>query len=1071
MKSYFTRNAEMRCHAHQTFKIPFLRKQFYLLLLSLTALSFEVSAQIKVTGTVKDDTGIALQGVTVNVKGTGIGISTDAAGKYSLTCPDAQGVLVFTYIGFTRIETPLNGRTVVNVDMVPDNKALNEVVVTGYSSQKKKDITGSVAVVEMKALKSIPAGSALQALQGQAAGVNVIGTGVPGAASKVLIRGISTFGSTQPLVLVDGVQTDLNNVSADDIESMQVLKDAGAAAIYGVRGANGVIIVTTKKGKTGAPTLTYDAYYGTTYPFSGNPLNQLNSTDFARLTKQAFPGTKLFANGLPDYVYGGPGGTGIGMAGDPAVDPAKYNLDPANSANNYLIQQVNKTGTDWYHAMFKQAPMTNHNITVSGGTDKSNYLFSLGYLNQQGSVIETYLKRYSARINTSFKLKDNIRIGENAYVFYKQNPGFSNQGEFSPMANLYKMMPIVPVYDIKGNYGGTFAGPELGSDANPVATQYRMVNNRANEWNVVGNIYAEVDFLKKFTARTSIGGTINNLYSQNFNFVAYNDKQGYNSPNSYSEGASYNSTTIWTNTLAYKNVFEKHQVDVLAGTEAIRNYGRGVGGGTQRFFSTDFDYLILNNGTANVTNYSNAYVNTLFSLFGRLNYTYDDKYLLGVTVRRDGSSRFGSEKRYGVFPSASVGWRLSQENFMKQIKWINDLKVRGSYGILGSENSVSPENAYSLYGGGYGDAYYDINGTSNSVQQGFYQTRIGNPRTSWEQDIITNVGFDATILNNKFDLSVEYYKKKIKGLLFSQVLPATAGGATPPTVNVGDIQNTGVDITAGFRQQITTDLQFNISANITTYKNMVVDIPGTGYFDAGSQQQLGNMVRNQVGHPVSSFYGYEVVHLFKDDEEVAKAPTQTGAAPGRFRYRDIKADGKIDADDRTFLGSPNPDFTYGVNLGVNYKGFDLSAIFYGSQGNEVINSLKVNTHFFGTYVGGKSNDLLNAWTPENPNATIPKVESANNFSTSGVLNSFFVEDGSYLRLRSLAIGYTLSPTLLRKYGISKLRLYCQTTNLFTITKYSGLDPELGGSSSNFGIDYGNYPNNQKTLLFGVNLSF
>ncbi|CAL1519058.1 TonB-dependent receptor [Chitinophaga sp. MM2321] len=1071
MKSHFTRNAETRCLAHPKIKMSFPGKQWYLLLLAITAFSFGVSAQIKVTGTVKDDAGIALQGVSVSVKGTAIGAGTNEQGQYTIVCPDPQGTLVFTYIGFTREEVLLNGRSVVNVGLLPDNKALNEVVVTGYSAQKKKDITGSVAVVEMKALKSIPAGSAMQALQGQASGVNVVSTGVPGAASKINIRGVSTFGSTNPLVLVDGVQTDLNNVSADDIESMQVLKDAGAAAIYGVRGANGVIIITTKKGKTGAPVLTYDSYFGLQFPFSGDPLNQLNSTDFARLTKQAFPGTKLFANGLSDFVYGGPGGTGTGMTGDPAVDPAKYNLDPANSANNYLIQQVNKTGTDWYHAMFKRAPVTSHNVTVSGGTDKSNYLFSLGYLNQQGSVIETYLKRYSARINTSYKLKENIRIGENAYVFYKQSPGFSNQGEFSPMANLYKMMPIVPVYDIRGNYGGTFAGPELGSDANPVATQYRKKNNRANEWDIVGNVYAEVDFLKNFTARTSFGGTISNLYSQNFNFVAYNDKQGYNSPNSYSEGASYNSSSMWTNTLTYKNTFKKHQVNVLAGSEAIRNYGRGVGGGAQKFFSTEFDYLILNNGTANVTNYSNAYINTLFSLFGRLDYTFDDKYLLGVTVRRDGSSRFGSEKRYGVFPSVSLGWRLSQEGFMKHLDWINDLKIRASYGILGSENSVSPENAYSLYGGSYNNAYYDINGSSNSVQQGFFQTRIGNPRTSWEQDIITNVGFDATVLNNKLDFSVEYYKKTIKGLLFSQDLPATVGGATPPTVNVGDIQNTGFDISVGFRQPITKDLQFTVRANITTYQNTVMDIPGTGYFDAGSQQQLGNMVRNQEGHPVSAFYGYEVMHLFRDDDEVNKAPTQTGAAPGRFRYSDVNGDGKIDAADRTFLGNPNPDFTYGVNLGINYKGFDLSAIFYGSQGNEVVNALKVNTHFFGTYVGGKSKDLLDAWTPENTGATIPKVESANNFSTSGVLNSFFVEDGSYLRLRSLSLGYTLNPAVLQRIRMERLRIYCQATNLFTITKYSGLDPELGGSSASFGIDYGNYPNNQKTVLVGINLSF
>ncbi|MEO6000652.1 MAG: TonB-dependent receptor [Chitinophagaceae bacterium] len=1069
--NFLIKKIDSRCLHQYTGRWLLHRNQFFILLMVFILSSFTSIAQSTITGSVKDERGSNLQGVTVTLKGTSIANSTDAVGKYTLTTTDLNGTLVFSYIGFTMMEVPVNGRRIIDVNMIPGNQSLNEVVVTGYSSQRKKDITGSVAVVDVKALKAVPSGSAMQALQGQASGVNVISSGVPGAASKILIRGVTSFGNTQPLVLIDGIQADLNNLSADDVESIQVLKDAGAAAIYGVRGSNGVIIVTTKKGKSGAPTFSYDGYYGLQLTESGNPLNQLNSQDFARLSKVAFPSSTLFANGLPDFVYAGPGGAGTAMAGDPRVDPAKYNLDPKNSANNYLIQEVNKTGTDWYHAMFKQAPMTNHNITASGGTDRSNYLFSLGYLNQQGSIIESSLKRYSARINTSYKITKNIRVGENAYFFYKKNPGFSNQGEFSPMANLYKMMPIVPVYDIKGNFGGTYAGPELGSDANPVATQYRRYNNRVNNWDINGNVYAEVDFLQHFTIRTSFGGTIDNGYSQNFNFTAYNDKQGYNNPNSYNENASYSGNSIWTNTLTYANVLGKHQINVLAGSEAIRDYGRSLSGGSQGFFSTEFDYLILNNGTSNVTNSSSAYINTLFSQFARLDYAYNDKYLLGATIRRDGSSKFGSEKRYGVFPSFSAGWRLTNENFMKNITWLNDLKLRGSYGILGSDNNVNPANGFTLFGGNFTNAYYDIAGTSNSIQQGFFQTTIGNPQTSWEKNVISNFGVDATLLKNRLNISVEYYQKSINGLLFPQPLPALAGGAAPPTVNIGDIKNTGFDISAGYRQNLKNDLGFSIGANITTYHNTVVDIPGPGYFDAGSQQQLGNLVRNQETHAVSSFFGYEVLGLFRDDADVSKSPAQTGAAPGRFRYKDINGDNKINADDRTFLGSPNPDFTYGVNLGVNYRNIDFSAILYGSQGNEIVNALKVNTHFFGTYVGGKSNDLLNAWTPQNTETSIPKVESASNFSTSGVLNTFFIEDGSYLRLRSLIVGYTFNEAMLKKFRMNRLRIYFQAANLFTITKYSGLDPELGGGSSSFGIDYGNYPNNQKNLLVGLNFSF
>ncbi|HTF29829.1 MAG TPA: SusC/RagA family TonB-linked outer membrane protein, partial [Flavitalea sp.] len=641
----------------------------------------------------------------------------------------------------------------------------------------------------------------------------------------------------------------------------------------------------------------------------------------------------------------------------------------------------------------------------------------------------------------------------------------------NPISWTYREMPIIPVYDIQGNYGGTFAGPELGASSNAVAVQQNTRNNKFNSWNVVGNVFAEVNFLRHFTARTSFGGAIENTYNTNFIYTAYNNTEGNNNPNAFNENASYTNSTTWTNTINYTNRFGKHDLKVIAGSEAIRNYGRALTAGRQGFFSTDPDYLILDNGTTHVSNSSTAYINTLFSLFSRLDYSYDDKYLVAFTVRRDGSSKFGSEKRNGIFPSASLGWRVSEEGFMKNLDWINDLKIRGSYGVLGSQNNVSPENAYSLYGGSYDNAYYDLGGTTNTIQQGFFQTNIGNASTSWEQDIISNIGFDATMLNNKVDFSVEYYRKSIKGLLFSKLLPATVGDATPPTVNIGDIRNTGFDISAGYRGSINNNLRFTIGTNITTYKNLVMEIPGAGYFDAAPTQVLGNVVRNQEDHPVSSFFGYDVIGLFKDDAEVSKSPTQTDAAPGRFKYRDVNGDGKISPDDRTFIGNPNPDFTYGLNVGLSYKDFDISAIFYGSQGNEVHNQILNYTNFFSTYNGGKSNVLLNAWTPDNTNTTVPKIEAQGSFSSSGTANSYYIEDGSYLRLRSLIFGYSFNSRLLQRTGINKFRLYCQAANLFTITKYSGLDPELSGTSSAFGVDFANYPNNEKSFLMGLNVSF
>jgi TonB-linked SusC/RagA family outer membrane protein len=1012
--------------------------------------------------------GQGIPGVSILIKGTLTGTVSDVDGNYSFDGPNEGDILVFSSIGYITQEVAVNSRTVINITLEEDVQGLDEVVVIGYSTQKKGDITGSVDIVDTEALKSIPANSAAQALQGLSSGVNVINSGVPGGSSNISIRGISSFGDTQPLVLVDGVQADINDINTSDIESMQVLKDAGAAAIYGVRGSNGVIIITTKSGKSGEPNLSYDTYYGIQLPLPGNVFNLLNSPDFARLTKVVNPGTALFQNGIPDFMYRGSGGSGVGMAGDAEVDPSKYILDPLNSGNNYLIQEVNKIGTDWFHEIFKTAPMQNHSLTLSGGNDKSNYLLSLGYFNQQGTLIETFLKRYSTRVNTHFDVLKNVRIGQNAYLFYNQN---NNLNAGNPISWTYRAMPIIPVYDIKGNYGGTFAGPELGASSNPVAVQSNTINNKNNSWNMLGNVYAEVDFLQHFTARTSFGGTIENQYYTDFSFTRYNNTEGNNDPNSFNENALYNSSTIWTNTLNYNNLFDKHIVNVMLGSEAIRNYGRRVGGSRDGYISTDIDYLILNNGTRNVTNYSDGYVNTLFSLFGRFDYTYNDKYLLGLTVRRDGSSRFGSEERYGVFPSFSAGWRMADEGFMKNVSWVDDLKLRGSYGILGSQNNVGPDNAFSLYGGNFSNAYYDITGSSNSIQQGFFQTRIGNPNTRWEQNIISNVGFDVTLFNNKVDFSMEYYKKSINGLLFPLPLPATVGGSTPPTVNIGDIQNTGFDISAGYQGNFSTDWQFSIASNITTYKNLVVAIPGPGYFDAGGTQVLGNVVRNQEGQPVSSFFGYDVVGLFKDAEEVANSPIQTDAAPGRFKYRDVNGDGTITPDDRTFIGNPNPDFTYGINLGLIYKGFDFSTVFYGSQGNEVHNQILNYTHFFSGYAGGKSNVLLNAWSPENTNTNIPKIEAQGSFSSAGVANSYYIENGSYLRLRSLIMGYTVTSPILENYGLSRFRLYMQAANLFTITKYSGLDPELGGNSSAFGIDYASYPVGERSFLFGLNISF
>lgn len=1026
---------------------------------------FDELPPITVKGRILNENGEPVV-ASIVIKGTNIGTSTDAEGFFSLANVNDKATLVVSGIGIETQEVKVNGSSELSISVATKVQEEDIAVVTGYTAQRKKDIVGSVSVVDVKALKSIPSGSAMQALQGQAAGVNVMSNGIPGAASTVSVRGFSNLGNTQPLVIIDGVQGNINNIPSSDVESIQVLKDAGTASIYGVRGSNGVIIITTKKGK-GRPKISYDSYYNLQNPQPGNPWSMLNTEEYARLFYQVNPGSQLFIGGaIPDYLWRGPNGRGVGMEGDAAVNPAKYILDPQNSANNYLIQKVNKQGTNWFQEIFDPALMMEHNVTASGSNDKASYMLSLNYLDQKGTLLETYQKRYGVRINTEFKPVKGIRLGENAYIMYKNNPQLLNgsNGSFNVLNVARNSLPFIPVYDIMGNYGGTFAGPELGSWGNPVASLLNQRNNRRRELVINGNVYAEVDFLKNFTARTSFGGEFGTYFNQTFDFTNPQNGEGFTNPNKLNETSGFYHTYIWTNTLAYRNTFgEKHQVNALIGSEAIKNYARNITADRSNFFLSDFDYLVLSNGQTNVLNGSSAAQYSLASLFGQVNYVFDDKYIAQVVVRRDGYSAFGPLSKYGTFPSFSVGWRISQEKFMQNVHWLDDLKIRASHGVLGNKENVSGTNAFTLYNQGFGRSYYAITGTNNTITPGFYPMSNGNAATSWEKNIMTNVGLDVALFRNKLELTIDFYNKYVDGLLFNQPVPATTGEASPPQINLGDIQNKGFDFSARYRTNITKDLSLNVLANVTAYKNTIKKLPDPGYVDNGQ-------VRNQVDHPTSSFFGYKVIGLFSDDADVAKSAVQDGAAPGRFKYEDVDGSGTITPDDRTFIGDPNPDFTYGLNLGLNFRNFDFGAIFYGSQGNDAWNATKLYTDFFATNLNNKSKRLLNAWTPENK-SNIPKLESQPSFSTTTVNHSYFVEDASYLRLRSVVLGYTFQPSMLQKLHLQSLRVYAQATNLFTITKYSGLDPELRGETIYFGLDHGYYPGNQLGLVFGLNLSF
>lgn len=1048
----------------------------YLLALFLMFFSFNVFAQKAITGKVTNKaSGQPIAGATVQVKGTTNVSITNNDGAFTINA-GPKSVLVVSVVGFESVEETVAGKSDFSFSLTETTSQLNEVLVTGYSAQRKKDITGSVSVVNVKDLKAVPAGSPEQMLQGRASGLNVITSGQPGSGSNIRIRGITSFGNVDPLVIVDGVQGSLSNLNVSEIESIQVLKDAGAASIYGVRGANGVIVVTTKKGKAGRASVTYDAYIGTQRPAGGNPFNLLGTQGMADLTWLALKNSgqptthPQYGSGatpvIPDYINVGGNGGITGTVS--AADLARYNVTDFNKGI-FQIVPANKTGTDWFHAIFAPAAIQSHTVTASGGNEKNTYLFSLNYFNQQGTLMGTYLKRYSARVNTTFNIKNNIRVGQNLYIFNRDNPQIGNQSEGNAISMAYREQPIIPIFDINGGFAGT-AAKGLGNAQNPVANQMRTFDNKGNSWDIQGNMFAEIDFASHFTARTAFGGTMSNFYYYNYGYRTYENAEN-NGSNSFSENAGYNRQWTWTSTVKYSNVFAgKHAVTALAGIESVEAYGRGVGGGSLGFFTDNPTYRTLNGGSSGFTNYSYAYQNSLYSLFGKVDYAYNDKYLFSATVRRDGSSRFGPDKRYGIFPSFAAGWRISRENFMKDVKWIDDMKIRGSWGVLGNQANVDPSNAFSQFGSAAGNSFYDINGASSSSVQGFYATRIGNPKTGWEEDILTNFGVDAQLFKNKIDLSVEYYEKKINGLLFTDQAPATVGGAALPNVNIGDIQNKGWDASVTYHGTAARDFKYDVGVIYTTYKSNIVNIPGN-YFTAGGSR-IGDFVRNEIGNPIGSFFGYEVVGLFQDAADVTKSPVQDGAKPGRFKYRDANGNGTITDADRVHFGNPNPDFTLGLNLGASYKNWDFSTFLYGSFGNDVINYVRYWTDFYPSFQGAKSIDALTkSWLPTRTNTSVPIAENDASFSTNQVPNSYYKEDGSYLRCKSLILGYTMPAAQLKKWGIEKLRFYVQAANLFTITKYTGLDPELSGSNAAFGIDFGNYPNNQKNFNVGVNVSF
>jgi TonB-linked SusC/RagA family outer membrane protein len=1090
------------------FKSLLLKGRTLGLLLCCLVSSLAVTAQVKHTGKViGSDDKLPVVGASIRIKGTNTGAVTDVNGDFTLALSPGN-VLVVSYIGYVTQEVTVRGGEFLTISLAPASSTLNEVVVTGYQTQVKKDITGAVGLVDVQDAKKLEVNSSEQLLQGQVSGVSVINDGAPGSPSTVFIRGISNFGVTNPLYVIDGVQTSsMSELSPSDIESIAVLKDAGAAAIYGVSGGNGVIVITTKHGKAGKTQLTYDAFFADQTPLSGNVFHLMDPTQQSILTYQADDpsASVLYPGGpgvLPTYGYHGgtsysSGGTNFGSSGvtDNSAILGAYHYDASNASNDFLVQKFDQQGTDWFHAIFKDAPEQRQTITASGGTDHSTFLYSLDYLNDEGTLIETFEKRYSARLNNTYSLLNNhLRFGESGYVYYENNNGGYNgdqQNEGGSISYAYRAMPIIPVYDVQGNFGGTYDGPSgepLGNGQSPVQIQDEQANQFSKNENIQGLVFAEADIAKYFTVRTAFGGNYNSFAYNGITTIPYEAYESHANPTGYNEVDGYSSSFNFTNTLNYKETFGKSAVTAFAGYEIREYQGQQLGVTDTNLPFLTPSYLTVATTTApNTVNLSNStYIdqpNGTESVFGRVDYAYDDKYLLSGTVRRDGFSAFYPGKQWGTFPSATAGWRVSKEDFMKGISWIQDLKLRGSFGESGSNANIKANSIYNTYSSGFGSSYYGIGGGLSTITPGYQQASIGNPNTTWETDKVLDVGVDASLFNH-LDFSLDYYKKQSTDLLFGEPLPATAGGALSPIVNDGSVQNTGFDFSATYHDAIGA-LHFSITGNLTSYKSLITSLPD-GSIPLFAGNRIGNpFVQEAVGEPIGEFYGYKVQGIYQNTAQLTNGsvPMESGASVGSYIYQAQGNDKTITSNDETYIGNPNPDFTYGLNLNASYKGFDFSMVLYGSQGNKDFNYVKWWTDTYQSFPGGKQLNLLtDAAIVQNGQVTNPGATlQANSVNiASPPSSSFYVENGSFLKCRVLSIGYNLDPGILRTIGISKLHLYVQGTNLFTITKYTGLDPELLPSVSNqqsgagsyqsasTGVDWGAYPTNQKVFSLGVN---
>lgn len=982
---------------------------------------------LKISGKVVDKNGEPLIGVSISVPETGSGTMTDENGNYSIAVPNVHSKLQFTYVGYKTVSVEASS-SIVNVKLESGESAIDEVIVVGYGTMKKSDVTGAISSIKPDALIRQPVSNVTSALQGVVPGVTVTSnSGAPGGSVNVRIRGIGTVNNSDPLYVVDGQPMDnINFLSAADIQSMEILKDASATAIYGARGANGVVLITTKQGKPGKTVVTLDAYWG-----GSQILNNLN-------------------------LLSGPEWYDIEVA---------KGLDVTKFTDTYKLNK--NTSTNWLKEISREASIQNYSLGISGGMkDEYKYNTSINYISQQGTIRKTDYKRFSVRQNIEKTVvKDILTIGTNASISNsKENRILEGSNTVGIVNSAIKLEPVVPVKDVDGNYGWS----PYQDYNNPVA-DIDYTSNYRKIFSVVGNMYADLNFGKGFKFKSSFGADIRKTDTYLFIPVFYVSNYQQNTESEVSRGYTRSDYYVWENTLSFNRTFkEKHTINAVVGYS--NEWGRtetlnGTKYNTPND-SEELQYLSAAQTGDNAT--GTAYESALISYLGRVNYNYDNRYLATLSIRHDGSSRFGSTHRYGTFPSFALGWTLSNESFFKKVdsKFVSSLKVRAGWGRIGNQNigNYKYQNLLTNY-----IQYAYLYGTKETLYQGITAVALANKDVKWETTESTNIGIDATFMDNRLSLTAEYYNKDTKDMLLTEPIPNYLGYESGPLTNIGSANNRGFEASMEWRDKI-NDFNYNIGFNISTIRNRMGDIinPLTG----GSIRN-GNATYTVKGKPIGSFYGYKTNGLVQTSDQLAEVQKlQPKAQLGDVVFVDVTGEGSLTSADKTFIGNPIPDFIYGINLGASFKGFDINVQMGGTYGNDIFNAMRYFTYDLASMTN-KDKAVLNYWTPQNTNTNIPrlaKVDSNDNMRIS----DRYIEDGSYLRLRNVQIGYTLPASLTQKLYMSKVRIYLTGQNLLTFTKYSGADPEIGqideDNTLSRGVDIGTYPQ-ARTITGGISITF